>query len=831
MRSPVFNARNRTTSQRKEIIGNPTGYDRMDNRDAAWAVPTPAPPQHPAAASDTPADSLNPLAPDTAVGKYRIVAVLGQGAFGITYQAHDTQLDRAVAIKEYMPMYFAARQNDHSVLPRSTRVAEDFRWGRERFLAEARTLARLEKAVGVVNVYDFLEVNGTAYMVMELVAGDTLEMRLRRERQLPQPVIERLLYPLLDGLERVHEAGFLHRDIKPANILIDRTGHPTLIDFGAARVALHGRTQAMTAIYTPGYAAFEQFTSAHQGPWTDIYALGATLYHCATGRLPPAASDRMIDDALVPATQAAKGQLAPGLLAAIDWALKLKAADRPQTIGQWRRILSGESSGPTVRLATPIAANGPKKRTRGWWLAGLAAAVAAAGAAGGGVHLWQQRQDALVRQEVERRAVEDAERKAAAEKAEADLAARRQAEEAAARREAEARARTDAESKQHGADAAARPQTATSASPPSDAKPAGNDAQARQVQAHIERGADHARKGAYDRAIDEYTQAIRLQPASALAFYNRGDAYSSMGDYDRAIQDFTQALTLQSDFAMAFNGRGVAYDGKGDTDQAIRDYDQAIKLKPDYAEAFYNRGRAYKRKGQDDRATQDYDQAIRLKPDFAVAFNNRGNIYRGKGQFDRAIQDYDEAIKRDPAFVIAFKNRGDVYASKGQLDRAIQDYSQAIRIAPDFAVAFKDRGDVYYRRGEYERSIQDFSAATKLDPKNAVTWHGLCSARALVGQLEAALTDCTESLKLRPNDPNALDSRGFALLKLGRLDDAIVDYTSALTVDARRAVSLYSRGIARLRKGDTAAARTDMTAAAAIDRNIAAKMRKYGVQP
>jgi len=796
----------------------------MEKRDAVWEAPEP-PRRTAAAASEAPADSLNPLTPGTAIGKYEIVTVLGQGAFGITYRAQDTQLHRAVAVKEYMPVYFAARQADRSVLPRSTRVAEDFRWGRERFLAEARTLAQLEKAPGVVNVYDFLEINGTAYMVMELVSGETLEARLKRERQLPQPAIEQILYPLLDGLERVHEAGFLHRDIKPANILIDPAGHPTLIDFGAARVALQGRTQAMTAIYTPGYAAFEQFTSARQGPWTDIYALGATLYHCALGVLPPAATDRMIEDAMVPAAEAGKCRLSPALAAAIDRALTLKACDRPQTIGDWRRVLSGASTAPTVRLASTGAPSLPARRpVRTRWLVGVAAGLLAVSLAGGGLYAWQQREDALARQAAERKAAEEKTQTELDAKRQTDEAAKRQADEAAKRQADDERARAEADSKRQGDDSA-RPK------PEPDTRQPDAAADQNPGQAYILRGAGYARSGEYDRAINEYTQALRLNPNDALALYNRGDAYNSKGEYERAIQDFTLALTLRPDFALAFNGRGIAYDGNGDPDRAIQDYNQAIRLKPDYAEAFYNRGRAYKRKGDDERAIQDYSQAIRFKPDFAVAFNNRGNIYRGKGQHARAIQDYDQAIRIDPNFVIAFKNRGDVYGGRGEFDRAIQDYSQAVKIAPDFAIGFKARGDIYYRRGDYARSIQDFSEASRLDPKNAITWHGLCSARALVGQLEAALADCTESLNLRPNDANVLDSRGFAYLKLDRLDDAVVDYTSALAIDAKRAVSLYSRGVARLRKGDMTGGNADMSAAVAIDRTIATKMKKYGVQP
>ena len=276
----------------------------------------------------------------TLIGRYEVLSVLGQGGFGITYRARDIQLDREVAIKEYLPTALAVRQNGVTVMPRSTKAAEDFTWGRDRFVAEGRVMATLHRAPGIVRVYDFLEINGTAYIVMEMLHGDTLEGHLKKNGRLDAPAIDRILWPLLDGLEQVHTAGFLHRDIKPANILLDAEGNPTLIDFGASRAAMVGRTVAMTAIFTPGYAAPEQFTSARQGPWTDIYGVAATLYHAIAGRSPPSAFDRMLDDAYESIASAASPGFSPGLLAGIDAGLAVRATDRPQSIAGWRRILS-----------------------------------------------------------------------------------------------------------------------------------------------------------------------------------------------------------------------------------------------------------------------------------------------------------------------------------------------------------------------------------------------------------------------------------------------------------------------------------------------------------
>ena len=206
------------------------------------------------------------LAAGVRVGRYRIESVLGQGAFGITYRAADLQLDRDVALKEYLPALLATRIDGITVLPRSTQVANDFAWGRGRFLDEAKTIARLAHAPAVVHVHDFLEANGTAYVVMQLVEGETLAARCRREGRLSPSAIDRILHPLLDGLEQVHATGVVHRDIKPENIIIGRDGSPTLVDFGAARVAIADRTQTLTAVFTPNLRAPNNSQRGNRGP-------------------------------------------------------------------------------------------------------------------------------------------------------------------------------------------------------------------------------------------------------------------------------------------------------------------------------------------------------------------------------------------------------------------------------------------------------------------------------------------------------------------------------------------------------------------------------------
>jgi len=177
-------------------------------------------------------------------------------------------------------------------------------------------------------------------MVMGLARGETLDQRLKRDKQLAPAVVERMLERLLGGLEEVHKAGFLHRDVKPANIILDAKDNPTLIDFGASRAAMADRTAAMTAIFTPRYAAAEQLTSDKQGPWTDIYSVSATLYHSITGRAPPSSLERALNDTYEPLAGLSLAGFSAGTLPGIDAGLALRAKDRPQSIAVWRDVLS-----------------------------------------------------------------------------------------------------------------------------------------------------------------------------------------------------------------------------------------------------------------------------------------------------------------------------------------------------------------------------------------------------------------------------------------------------------------------------------------------------------
>ena len=233
--------------------------------------------------------------------RYVIEGVLGEGGFGITYRGHDKTLDVEVAIKEYYPQGFVTRNTTYSeeLTVSQSKYTEMFQKGKEKFLSEARTLARFNRQEGVVSVTDFFETNNTAYIVMEFLDGITLKQYIDTQGLLTPAEILDLMAPLMEALDEVHNVGLIHRDISPDNIMLLENGGVKLMDFGAARAYTEFGEKSLSIVLKHGYAPEEQYrTHGVQGPWTDIYALCATIYKCITGKTPPDAIQRVMDDTL-----------------------------------------------------------------------------------------------------------------------------------------------------------------------------------------------------------------------------------------------------------------------------------------------------------------------------------------------------------------------------------------------------------------------------------------------------------------------------------------------------------------------------------------------------
>ncbi|MCX6966662.1 MAG: SUMF1/EgtB/PvdO family nonheme iron enzyme [Verrucomicrobia bacterium] len=293
------------------------------------------------------------------LANYELTRVLGKGGFGITYLGEDRHLGRRVAVKELLPDTIVTRIKEGHVAPQSEELASNWEWAKERFMEEARVLASF-KHPNIVEVHQLIEANGTVYMVMDYIEGESYEARLRRiGREADEHSMRLILEPLLAGLEEVHAAGLLHRDIKPDNILLRRGIQPILLDFGSARKLLEGTTP-MTSLVTHGYSPIEQYqVKGKQGPWTDIYALGAVAARAITGDKPPMSADRMSEDDFVWLSYRGLEGFRPLFMQAIDWALRVKPKDRPQNISEWQA-----SFGWTPRVSFPVRRPVPVSRAK-----------------------------------------------------------------------------------------------------------------------------------------------------------------------------------------------------------------------------------------------------------------------------------------------------------------------------------------------------------------------------------------------------------------------------------------------------------------------------------
>ena len=277
------------------------------------------------------------------IGRYTIEGVLGQGGFGITYLGMDELHKKKVAIKEFFPQGIVTRNIEYEDTVTVTLVGEkeNYEKGKERFLKEAQTMAMFSKDKGIVKALDFFEINNTAYIVMEYLEGVTLKQYLRENKRIAAEDLVELLVPLIEALDEIHSQGLIHRDISPDNIMVLPDGRIKLMDFGAARDYTEFGEKSLSIVLKPGYAPPEQYqTHGVQGPWTDIYALCATMYKCITGENPPDAIDRVIDDHLKKISEFGI-VIPPQEEAAIIKGMSVSAKDRYQDIKDFCEDLYG----------------------------------------------------------------------------------------------------------------------------------------------------------------------------------------------------------------------------------------------------------------------------------------------------------------------------------------------------------------------------------------------------------------------------------------------------------------------------------------------------------
>jgi len=286
----------------------------------------------------------------TVLREWRLEEVLGVGGFGIVYKGRGIYFDELVAIKEYFPSAISERNEGDTVVPIDSQAEEVHALGLKKFVEEAKLLWNLSTPTrhpNIVSVRSLFEIHGTAYMVMDFEDGLSLSKLLREGKRFNEASLLALIQPIAEGLERAHRVGVLHRDIKPPNILVTADSRPVLIDFGSARFESGDATSTKVTFHTPPYAAIEQYVKTYvQGPWTDIYALGVVLYECVTGEKPPEVLERMHGGLGQPLADGEWPGYSQTFLRAVDAAMTIRPAERPQTISDWLALFSNPDALP-----------------------------------------------------------------------------------------------------------------------------------------------------------------------------------------------------------------------------------------------------------------------------------------------------------------------------------------------------------------------------------------------------------------------------------------------------------------------------------------------------
>jgi serine/threonine protein kinase/Tfp pilus assembly protein PilF len=710
------------------------------------------------------------------IGPYEVIERVGRGGMGEVFRAIDPALERVVAVKILAP---ALAGNPEA---------------RRRFLREARAAAAVCHE-HVVTIHAVDEAADQPYLVMQFVAGRSLQEKIDHDGPLGLKETLRIGMQIAWGLAAAHAQGLIHRDIKPANILLENgVERVKITDFGLARAASDASlTRSGAIVGTPNYMSPEQAGGEALGPRSDLFSLGGVLYAMATGE-PPFAADsavavlRRVCDAAPRPIRELNPESPDWLTLTIERLMAKSPDGRYATAEEVAELLRGrlaELQGPTQPTAKPMDRSGTRSRRRGPWilltLASLFAFAAVIGA------LAYFRPDRRGR----------------------------------------------------------RPE-----SPPVSGLPESAIGRA------LELAASASRRGDFHAAVDLYTEALRLEPESPAALSGRSRAYSGLGYWPRAsadldailrvnprdagaledraharqsagdhlgaIADSDSALRLDSGRSTAYAVRGAALVSLGDWGRARADLDEFIRRVPREPWSHYHRAKSRQNLGDLDGAVADFDSAIELTPENSFFYGERGLALALRHDLARALADAERALRSTPGNREFRRLRGWVRAQQGDYDGALADYNLAFEGRPLDAIKLADRASVAALGGLQKAAEADFEAALKLAPS-----YGWIRARralylhAARGDHARAVADCDEGLRFDPDHAETHLTRGLSLLALGEFRRAIADFDRALDPSKRNAITflgplsshypeLYrARGDARAAVGDLSGARAD----------------------
>jgi tetratricopeptide (TPR) repeat protein/predicted Ser/Thr protein kinase len=760
------------------------------------------------------------------IGRYEVLEEIARGGMGVVFKALDPVSKRKVAIKVLL-----SPDPD------------------PRFLQEIRSLARLQHP-GIVAFYDMAQDHaGRDFVVMELVEGESLQSRLRRDGPLPVDEALDLTQQLAEAIDYAHQRGVLHRDLKPHNVLVTPDGRVKLTDFGLGKVVnqtvelskpsltLEGELMGTPAYMPPEQAAGEK---DRMGPASDVYSLGATLYALLTGKPPFEAEGAM---ALVYAVlekqpdppSKHRSEIPPEVDALVLRCLAKEPGDRYASVAEVIAVLEGKTEIETEEVLARTVRGG------GWRALAVAGVLILLLAGALAIAVIDKRSTRTVaspsgvRPLVDESPLPDAPGEAepvstVGETAEAELWEGRSLFQEGRLREAAALL-----------EAAAQrfPQHA-------------------QIRASI--GELRGAQGDWEGAIEELTEALRLDPTLPVARYNRAVAHRRLGDWESALEDLNEAIRQDPDDALSYAERGsLRAEHQPDHPGALEDLDHALRLRPDHAEYYFSRGTIRFQRGEVPEAILDYGQAVDRDPDHLQAYYNRAVAHERLDDYQAVLKDCTEAIRIDPDCARAYARRATARAKLNSdpegvahdLERALEldpdqpavrknlefvrsviaerdsvadqvaEVSEELRHRPNDASKFNERGVAREAAGDYSGAIEDYTRALELDPDYAQAYYNRGTAKGNSGDWQGQLEDCSEAIRLDPTFTAAYVNRGTARSHLGALEQAIQDFNRALELNPSESVALVNRGATRRLLSDYEGAIADCTEALKFDPKLA----------
>ncbi|WP_165227002.1 serine/threonine-protein kinase [Aquisphaera insulae] len=695
------------------------------------------------------------------IGPYEVIARVGHGGMGIVLKAVDPSLDRVVAIKVLAPAL-------------ATSPA-----ARRRFLREARAAAAVCHE-HVVTIHAVDEAAGHPYLVMQYIAGKSLQEKIDREAPLGLKETLRIGMQTAAGLAAAHQQGLVHRDIKPANILLENgVERARITDFGLALAVDDARlTRSGTILGTPDYMAPEQARGEVVDHRSDLFSLGGVLYAAVTGQTPfPGESTmavlrRVCDEAPRPVREL--NPEVPKWLAALIARLMAKdPAARPKSAAEVADLLGRRLAEVQGLVPAATAGDHPRRDRRpraGVLAAGILVGLAAI-AIPAALHL--RRPEAVP---------------------------------------------GPAPGLAGPPPVAPAPGSAPALPTPAGPDPAADRQAADRLQAQ---GWGLVAQRQLPLAFDRFSEALRLDPRCVMALLGRANVYDEWGDLKRSLADCDEAIRLAPGFAGGYDVRSKARADAGRFAEAIADASEAVRLEPERPYPYFHRGRAYHALGQWDDAITSFGETIRRVPNHAISYHLRAGSYLGKQDFDSALADAATATEMEPRNAAYRARRGLIHGWKLDPARALIDLDEAIRINPNEPAYYHDRGWAHSLRRDHDHAVADFSRALRDRPREATWLIDRASAQALGGHYREAEADFDEAMRIDGDSPTGRVRRARYLHHArGDYDRAIADCDAVLRGAPDHAEALLNRGLALLAKGEPSRALADLDRVLALNQGL-----------